>query len=109
MTAGHADVSKHIKSYVAVFIALAILTVATVAVSTVDLGGHMNIIVALAIAGFKATLVATIFMHLKWERSGNIWFVLVLAAFFFTLLLLMPTLFSLDTPGGLHHGMWSNQ
>lgn len=43
------------------------LTLATVATSRLDLGPY-NIVLALAIAGAKATLVAAVFMHLRWER-----------------------------------------
>lgn len=80
MSDAHADVSKHIKSYVAVFVTLAVFTIITVAVSTVNFGGSLNIVVALAIAAFKASLVAAIFMHLKWEKSPSIWWVLALCA-----------------------------
>lgn len=47
--------------------ALLCLTVATVAISRVDFG-EMNVVVALAIAVAKATLVALFFMHLKYEK-----------------------------------------
>lgn len=50
--------------YVMVFVALAILTGLTVAVSYLDLG-RMNAVVALLIAFIKAGLVATFFMQLK--------------------------------------------
>ena len=53
-----------------VFGALACLTVVTVAVTWVDLGA-MNLVVALAIAVVKATLVALYFMHLRWDRPLN--------------------------------------
>jgi cytochrome c oxidase subunit 4 len=51
-----------------VFLALIGLTVATVAVTYVDLGARNNILVALFIALVKAVLVAEIFMHLRWDR-----------------------------------------
>jgi cytochrome c oxidase subunit 4 len=50
-----------------VWILLLILTAVTVAVSRIDLG-PINIWAALGIACIKATLVAAIFMHLKYER-----------------------------------------
>ena len=50
--------------------ALLVLTVVTVAVTYVDLG-PLNLWVALAIAGVKATLVALYFMHLRWDRPFN--------------------------------------
>lgn len=54
----------------AVFGALIVLTVVTVAVTFVDLGS-MNLIVALGIATVKASLVALYFMHLRWDKPVN--------------------------------------
>ncbi len=50
--------------------ALAALTVLTVATSRLQLG-PFNVVLALAIAGLKATLVALFFMHLAWERRAQ--------------------------------------
>ena len=68
-------------------LALLVLTVVTVAVRYVDLG-EANMPVALGIALVKATIVALIFMHLRWDRPfnllvlvGSILFVLLLIAF----------------------------
>jgi cytochrome c oxidase subunit 4 len=47
--------------------ALLALTALTVASSRLDLGSF-NIVLALAIAGLKASLVAMFFMHLKYEN-----------------------------------------
>jgi len=52
---------------IAVFLALIVLTVVTVAATAIDLG-HLNVWVALAIAAVKGVLVAEIFMHLHWDR-----------------------------------------
>jgi cytochrome c oxidase subunit 4 len=51
----------------AVFGALILLTILTVAVTYVDLG-RLNVWVALLIAAIKGLLVAEIFMHLHWDR-----------------------------------------
>jgi cytochrome c oxidase subunit IV len=51
----------------AVFAALLVLTGVTVAVANVDLG-NLNLYVALAIAGLKASLVVLYFMHLRYDR-----------------------------------------
>lgn len=51
-------------TYVAVFVALLVLLVVTVAVAFVDLG-PLNLAVALLIAGVKATLVVLYFMHVR--------------------------------------------
>ena len=106
MAGSHADISKHVRAYIGVFVALAIATVITVAASTIDLGGHLNMGVALLIAGVKASLVAAIFMHLKWERSGAIWWTLALVAVFFAALILLPTLTTNDLPPQVHVGTW---
>ena len=55
----------------AVFGALVALTVLTVAAAHVDLG-NLNLYVALAIAGAKATLVVLYFMHLRYDRPFNL-------------------------------------
>jgi len=70
---GHDEAHVHVvppRILLGVFGALAVLTVVTVAVTYVDLG-EMNLIVALAIAVVKATLVALYFMHLRWDRPIN--------------------------------------
>ncbi len=53
-----------------VFGALVVLTVITVAASYVDFG-EFNLVVALAIAVIKATLVVLFFMHLLWDKPFN--------------------------------------
>lgn len=58
----------HSKSYVNVLLALAVLTIVTVAVSHVHLGRAGNIGVGLLIATIKASLVVMFFMHLKYEQ-----------------------------------------
>ena len=54
----------------AVFGTLLVLTGVTVAAAQVDLG-NMNLYLALAIAGVKASLVILFFMHLFWDRPFN--------------------------------------
>jgi cytochrome c oxidase subunit 4 len=61
-------IQKHARKCIAVFVALLVLTVVTVAVSYVPLGTKGNIAVALAIAILKASLVALFFMHLIAEE-----------------------------------------
>jgi cytochrome c oxidase subunit 4 len=51
--------------------ALMVLTVITVAVTSIDLGSRINLTVAMAIATVKAGLVVTYFMHLRWDRPFN--------------------------------------
>lgn len=102
----HADVGKHMRLYIAVFGALAVFTLVTVAASTVDFGGSMNIIIALIIATIKASLVAAIFMHLKWEKSPSIWWMLALCAVFLAALVILPVLTAQNLPAGARVGMW---
>ncbi len=58
------------KLLVGVLLALLVLTVVTVAVSYIHLG-PFNLAVALVIAMIKALLVATFFMHLRWDKPFN--------------------------------------
>jgi cytochrome c oxidase subunit 4 len=102
----HADISKHVKAYLRVFAVLAILTVVTVAVSRIHFSGAGNMVIALVIAAFKASLVAAIFMHLKWEKAPSIWWVLALCAIFFLALIFLPVLTTELLPPQAQQGMW---
>ncbi len=55
--------------YIGIGGALFVLTGVTVGVSYIDLGGTGNLIVAMAVATFKATLVALFFMHLLYDSK----------------------------------------
>ena len=66
--------------------ALLALTVATVAVTAIDLGAQGNLIVAMVIATIKAALVCTFFMHLLWDKKFNT--VLFLVSVLFLILFL---------------------
>jgi cytochrome c oxidase subunit IV len=66
--------------------ALLVLTIATVAVTSIDLGAQGNLIVAMAIATVKAALVCTFFMHLLWDKKFNT--VLFLTSVLFLILFL---------------------
>jgi cytochrome c oxidase subunit 4 len=95
MAGDHTDISKHVRMYIAIFAALGVLTVVTVLVSFVHLGeagSHTgNMILGMAIALVKATLVAAIFMHLKWERK-IIYLTLIICAVLFVVLMVLPML-----------------
>jgi len=69
--------------------ALLALTVATVAVTAIDLGAQGNLIVAMVIATVKALLVCTFFMHLLWDKKFNL--VLFLTSVLFLILFLGMT------------------
>ena len=64
------EIQKHIKTYLMVGAALFAFTVITVVASWVDFGSTtIDYGVGLAIATFKAGLVALIFMHLNSEKK----------------------------------------
>ncbi len=54
----------------AVFVALTILTIITVAQSNFSFGG-IDVIIVMVIATIKATLVAAFFMHLAYDQPFN--------------------------------------
>jgi cytochrome c oxidase subunit IV len=79
------------KIYLAVFLALMACTLLTVYAATVDLNQYfagLNIIVALTIAVFKATLVVLFFMHGKYS-SKRTQLVIVCAVFWLAVMLFM--------------------
>lgn len=90
MSDSHAhDVSKHVKTYVLVFVGLAVLTALTVWVAGLQHTVMAGVIIALIIASVKGTMVASFFMHLITERKGIFW-VLALTAIFFAALIFLP-------------------
>ena len=90
LTSDHAaDIDRHVKIYISVFVALMVLTVITVGVSRLRLSVPMAVTVALLVAVVKGSLVACYFMHLLSEKK-LILAVLVLTAVFFTALLALP-------------------
>ena len=81
--------SEHIGSrnfYIAIWIALLVLTVVTAGVAFIDLG-PFNTIVALTIATCKALLVILFFMHVKYA-SERLTKVVIVSSIFWLLLLL---------------------
>ena len=84
-----ADIDRHVRVYITVFVALMALTIITVAVSYLHLSTPMAIAVALFIATIKGTLVAGYFMHLISEKK-LIYAVLGITAFKFLVLLALP-------------------
>lgn len=89
-SAEHAvDIKKHVRAYVAVFVALMALTVITVVVSTFHLNITAAVIAALCIATIKGSLVAGYFMHLISEKKV-IYLVLIITVVFFVALMFLP-------------------
>ena len=83
------EVKHHIKTYVIVFIALAFLTVVTVAISYLDIGVKAGIALGLFVASIKASLVACYFMHLIDEKPTIYW-TLIATAISFLILMFLP-------------------
>jgi cytochrome c oxidase subunit 4 len=73
------DVAVQVKGYIAVFGALLVLTIVTVAVSYVQLPTTPAVALGITIATAKAALVAMFFMHLNHERR-LIYMALILTA-----------------------------
>ena len=103
------DIKKETRTYLLVFVALAVATLITVAVSYLDLNGPQAITVALFIATIKGGLVAAFFMHLLSEEKF-IYSVLALTLVFFAVLFILPIGNYADAVGehfsmeGVEHG-----
>lgn len=91
--AGHdpADIDKHVRVYITVFVALMALTIVTVGVSYLQLSMPVAIAVALFIATIKGSLVGCYFMHLISEKK-LIYAVLGITLFMFVALMILPVL-----------------
>jgi cytochrome c oxidase subunit IV len=73
--------------YFTIFGILMVCTLATVLIALVDLG-PLNIVAALAIAVFKASLVVLFFMHVKYS-SRLTWAVVMGSVFWLAILLVL--------------------
>ena len=99
VTSDHAaDIDRHVRIYITVFVALMVLTIVTVAISRFHLPVPMAIAVAMLVATIKGSLVACYFMHLISEKK-LIYAVLGLTVAFFIALLFLPIL-------TVHNGYW---
>ena len=91
-TSDHAaDIDRHVRIYITVFVALMVLTIITVAISYLHLPIAAAVSVALLVATIKGSLVACYFMHLISEKK-LIYAVLLLTIFFFAALLSLPAI-----------------
>ena len=86
-----ADIDRHVRVYITVFVALMVLTIVTVAISRIHLPVGMAVTLALIVATIKGALVACYFMHLISEKK-LIYAVLALTIAFFVPLLALPVL-----------------
>ena len=97
---GHdpAEIDRHVKIYITVFVALMALTIITVVISRFHLPVPIAVSIALLVATVKGSLVACYFMHLISEKK-LIYAVLALTVAFFIALLFLPVL-------TVHDGFW---
>ena len=86
-----ADIDKHVRIYITVFVTLMVLTIVTVAISRLHLSVPVAVTVALFVAVVKGSLVACYFMHLISEKK-LIYAVMALTVAFFVVLLALPVL-----------------
>lgn len=93
------DVQKHVRVYMMVFGALAVLTIVTVAVAYLDLSIIPALIVALTIATVKASLVAAYFMHLISEKKLIFSFLVLTFVFLLAMFILFISSYH-DQSGG---------
>ena len=96
MAAAAEDIRRHVRVYWLVFFALAILTIVTVAAARLDLAIGLGVTVAMIIAVAKGSLVASVFMHLLFDKNRVIGALLLLCLFFFAVLMLLPMLTMMD-------------
>ena len=93
-----ADIDRHVRVYITVFVSLMVLTIVTVAISRFHLPVPLAVTVAMAVAIIKGSLVACYFMHLLSEKK-LIYAVLALTVVFFVVLLALPVF-------TVHNGFW---
>ena len=89
-----------LSTYLTIFTALMVLSAITVGAAFVNLGS-LNPVVALAIAGLKATLVILYFMHVKY--SSRLTKLTVVLSLFFVAILFAETLMDYATRGWLNY------
>jgi cytochrome c oxidase subunit 4 len=83
------EISKHVRIYIIVFLALLVGTVVTVGLNYLHFDSKaVTIGIALFVAVIKATLVACYFMHLISEKK-MIYVILGFTVFFFAALLIL--------------------
>ena len=89
-----AKAKSHKKEYIAVFIALAVLTAIELFVPDLQASKSTKVAILFSLALVKAGMVAWYFMHLKDER-GWLRFIAVVpfSAFFFAVVLLLEVLY----------------
>ena len=93
---------KESKKYIGVGITLLLMTAVTVAARQLNLGIALAILVALMIATFKGSLVASFFMHLASEKKA-IYILLLSTLFLFIVLIALILVGRSNVYEGLTH------
>lgn len=94
------DISKHVKIYITVFVALLVGTFITVALNYMHFDSvALTVSIALFVATIKAALVAGFFMHLISERKA-IYAILIATVFFFAAMMYLTVWARDQTPRG---------
>jgi len=93
-----AEVQKSIRTYLMVGAALFVFTGITVGANRLQLAIPAAITVALLIATFKGSMVASVFMHLSHEKKW-IYGCLLLTVVFWVALIFIPLFTTMDTIG----------
>lgn len=87
---------NHTKWYIGTIIALFFLTAITVLAAGINFGSNTtNLIIAMAIATVKASLVVMFFMHIRWEKGMNA--IVFLSSIFFVGIFFTFTLLDINT------------
>src|SRR5437762_11102514 len=97
----HSDpeaIRKSVRQYFIIGAALFVFTGITVAVNQVHLAVPLAVTVALIIATFKGSMVASVFMHLNHEKKW-IYGSLILTVIFFAVLMSVPMFTTMDHIG----------
>jgi cytochrome c oxidase subunit 4 len=88
------EIKKHIRVYMGVFGALAVLTVVTVGIGYLDLPVIPALIIGLLIATIKGGLVAAYFMHLITEKRVITSFLALTAVFLLCMIAIFMSSFA---------------
>jgi len=87
---GHIAHTLPVSLLVGVWVALMVLTGATVYFASLGLGAQLSFTVAMIIASVKAAMVMGVFMHLWWDKKVNVLF--FVGSFLFVLLFISMAL-----------------
>lgn len=86
--------------YIGVGTALFLLTAITVVAAQIDLGGTLNLILAMAIATVKAALVALFFMHLLYDNKA--YMIVFIGGLLFLMIFIVFTMFDTMRRDGIY-------